>query len=406
MSLERTQVINFNSGPCALPTSVLEEAAKGLLNYKGTGIGLAELSHRSGYFGQIVNELAGLIRKQLEVPSTHEIIFTQGGATGQFSAVVLNLLARHRLLHPNLAEEERYMDYVVTGNWSKKASEEARRLGGGVVNIVTDARTVSEDHKTFASIPPHSGFKFSQNPAFIYYCENETVDGVQFSTDPESPARFPWELLKEQDFVPVVGDYSSSFLSRPIPNLDRHALVYAGAQKNLGPAGLTVLIVRKDCLVDTDAAAKLGAQPVPITMDWKVIQSHNSLYNTPPMFSMYIAQLMLEHTEAMGGMPAITHMNEKKKDMLYEVLDEGAAKGLFRLRVEKGSRSWMNQTFHVLGDGKEKLFLEQAESAGLKALAGHRQVGGVRISLYNAINEEQTGILVKFIRKFIEENSA
>ncbi|KZP01153.1 phosphoserine aminotransferase [Calocera viscosa TUFC12733] len=406
MSLERTQVINFNSGPCALPTSVLEEAAKGLLNYKGTGIGLAELSHRSGYFGQIVNDLAGLIRTQLEVPPTHEVLFTQGGATGQFSAVVLNLLARHRLLYPELSEEERVMDYVVTGNWSKKASEEAGRLGGGVVNVVTDARTVSEDHKSFASIPPHTSFQFSKKPAFVYYCENETIDGVQFSTDPASPAAFPWESIKEEDFVPVVGDYSSSFLSRPIPDLARHALIYAGAQKNLGPAGLTVLIVRKDCLVDTDAAAKLGAQPVPITMDWKVIHANNSLYNTPPMFSMYVSQLVLEHAQAQGGMPAIKLMNERKKDILYDVLDEGAAKGLFRLRVEKASRSWMNQTFHVLGAGKEELFLEQADKAGLKALAGHRQVGGVRVSLYNAISEEQTEVLVSFIREFIKENAA
>ncbi|KAK7467046.1 Phosphoserine transaminase [Stygiomarasmius scandens] len=393
---ESTRVVNFGAGPSALPDSVLEEAAKGLVNFQGTGIGIAEISHRSKEFTAFVKNLESLIRSQLDVPETHKILFTQGGGTGQFSAIVLNMLARHRLLHPNLTDDERIMDYVVTGSWSKKAAAEARRMGGGKVNIAAES-----SH----SIPSHESFKFSPAPALVYYCENETVDGVQFSHDASSPASFPFHLLPQDTLLPLVADYSSSFMSRKIHRLADHAVIFAGAQKNIGPAGLTILIVRQDCLVDVDAAAKLGAVPVPITMSFQTLADSGSLYNTPSTLPVYIAGLVLERSQRLGGIPYFEEVNKKKADQVYSVLKEGEAKGVFRGKVKEGSGSWMNITFDVLGDGSEAKFLAGAESRGMKALKGHRSVGGIRVSLYNAITEDQTGRLVAYMQEFITENA-
>ena len=209
MSDSHGRVINFGAGPSALPLSVLEEAQKGLLNFNGTGIGIAEVSHRSKEFTAFVDQFEKNIRTLLDVPPTHRILFTQGGGTAQFSAVVLNLLARHRLLNPNATPEETTLDYVVTGGWSKKAAEEARRLAAGhaTVRTVVDSKVYSKDGKSYDNIPPHAEFEFSANPALICYCENETVDGVEFSHDAQSPASFPFHLLKTDGaLVPLVAD--------------------------------------------------------------------------------------------------------------------------------------------------------------------------------------------------------
>ncbi|KAE9400741.1 phosphoserine aminotransferase [Gymnopus androsaceus JB14] len=388
------RTINFGAGPSALPESVLEEACKGLLNFKGTGIGIAEISHRSKEFTSLVAELENNIRTQLDVPPTHKIIFTQGGGTGQFSAVVLNMLARHRLLHPNLSDEQRVMDYVITGSWSKKAAEEARRLGGATIHIAADSRTESKDSKSFDGIPAHENFDFSADPALIYYCENETVDGVQFSNDDQSPASFPFHLLPAGDLLPLVADYSSSFMSRKIHRLADHAIIFAGAQKNIGPAGLTILIVRQDCIVDVDAAAKLGAVPVPITLSYKANADAGSLYNTPSTLPIYIASLVLERSKKLGGVEYFESLNGKKAQKVYSALKEGEEKGIYRSKVREGAGSWMNVTFDVLGNNAEAKFLAGAEALGMKALKGHRSVGGIRISIYNAITEEQTDKVV------------
>ncbi|KAL0580267.1 Phosphoserine transaminase [Marasmius crinis-equi] len=399
-----SRAINFGAGPSALPDSVLAEAAKGLLNFQGTGIGIAEISHRSKEFVGFLNDLEALIRIQLDVPPTHKILFTQGGGTGQFSAVVLNLLARHRLLHPELADEQRNLDYILTGSWSKKAAEEARRLGGGKVNIAADARPYSETGKAFQGIPTHDTYAFSPDPALIYYCENETVDGVQFSHDDAAPSSFPFHLLPKDTLLPLVGDYSSSFMSRPIPRIADHAVIYAGAQKNIGPAGLTILIVRQDCIVDVDAAAKLGATPVPITMSYKALADANSLYNTPSVLPIYIAGLVLQRMKDLGGMQYYEDVNKRKAQKLYAVLKEGEEKGVLRGKVKEGSGSWMNVVFDVLGEGAEARFLSGAEAEGMKSLKGHRSVGGIRVSLYNAITEDQTDKLIAYIKKFIAES--
>lgn len=373
-----TRAINFGAGPSALPDSVLAEAAKGLIDFNGTGIGIAEISHRSKEFGAFIANVEALIRTQLDVPPTHEILFTQGGGTGQFATVVLNMLARHRLLHPDLNNEERVLDYVVTGTWSKAAAEEAERLAGGAkVNIAVDARPYSKDGKSFDNIPPHDAYAFSPDPALIYYCENETVNGVQFAYDSESTtpsaSAFPFHLLPTQNtLVPLVADYSSSFMSRPIPRLADHAIIYAGAQKNIGPAGLTILIVRKDCVVDVDAAARLGATPVPVVMSYKTLAGAKSLHNTPPVLAIYISGLVLERNAALGGIAYYEALNRHKAERLYEVLGEGEERGVLRMKVKEGSRSWMNVVFDVRGEGREEAFLAGAGERGMKSLKGHR----------------------------------
>ncbi|PIL24041.1 hypothetical protein GSI_13792 [Ganoderma sinense ZZ0214-1] len=409
MNSDLVRVANFGAGPSALPLSVLEEAQKGLIDFNGTGIGIAEISHRSKEFQAFVDQFEQNIRTQLDVPSTHRILFTQGGGTAQFSAVVLNLLARHRLLHPNATPEETTLDYVVTGSWSKKAAEEARRIaaGHGTVRTVVDARVYSKDGKSFDNIPPHAEFQFSPAPALIYYCENETVDGVEFAHDAASPASFPFDRLQPAGaLVPLVADYSSSFMCRPIPRLADHAVIYAGAQKNIGPAGLTILIVREDCIVDVDTAAKLGATPVPLILSYKVLADSKSLYNTPSVFAIYVAGLVLERMKRHGGLAHYEAVNKRKAEKVYAAIEEGEQKGVFRRKVQQGSESWMNAVFEVLGEDAEKKFLEGAEKDGMKGLKGHRSVGGIRVSLYNAITEEEVDKLVAFMTQFIEDLKA
>ncbi|KAI0636919.1 phosphoserine aminotransferase [Trametes polyzona] len=407
MSTDHGRVINFGAGPSALPLSVLEETQKGLLNFAGTGIGIAEISHRSKEFQAFLTEFEHNIRTQLDVPPTHRILFTQGGGTAQFSAVVLNLLARYRLLRPQATAADTVLDYVVTGSWSKKAAEEARRLSGGTATVrtVVDARVYSKDGKSFDNIPPHAEFAFSEDPALIYYCENETVDGVEFSHDPQSPASFPFHLLKQDALVPLVADYSSSFMCRPIPRLADHAVIYAGAQKNIGPAGLTVLIVREDCIVDVDAATKLGAAPVPLILSYKTLADSGSLYNTPSVLAIYMAGLVVKRMKEQGGVPYYEEVNRRKAKKLYAAIHEGEQKGVFRRKVQQGSESWMNAVFEVLGEGAEKRFLDGAEKEGMKGLKGHRSVGGIRVSLYNAVTEEDVDKVIAYMTQFMADHA-
>ncbi|KAG0705944.1 pyridoxal phosphate-dependent transferase [Suillus ampliporus] len=400
-----SRAINFGAGPSALPASVLEEATKGLLNFNGTGIGIAEISHRSKEFTTYLQGVEHNIRKLLAVPPTHSILFTQGGGSTQFSAVVLNMLARHRLIYPELKDEDRVLDYVVTGSWSKKAAEEARRMGG-TVKIAADSRKSSKDQTSFDNIPTADAYSFSKDQALIYYCANETVDGVEFSPDETSPASFPFHLLPKDALLPLVGDHSSSFMSRPIPHLSDHAIVYAGAQKNIGPAGLTILIVRNDCIVDVDAAARLGAIPVPICLSYKTLADHNSLYNTPPVLSIYVTGLVLEHMVQLGGLDYYGGLTNRKSKKLYDVLKDGETKGVFKGKVKEGSGSQMNVVFDVLGEGLFAKFIAGAEERSMKGLKGHRSVGGVRVSIYNAVTEEETDQLIAYMKQFAEQHEA
>ncbi|KAF5324829.1 hypothetical protein D9611_004255 [Ephemerocybe angulata] len=379
-----TRSINFSAGPSALPPSVLAEATAGLLDFAGTGIGIAEISHRSKEFMAFLDETEALIREQLQVPSTHRVLFAQGGGTGQFAAVVLNLLARDVLVRPTLAEgEERVLDYVLTGSWSKAALKEAQQLTAALpgvrLNTVVDAKALSPNN-AYDRTPPHSAYNFSPDPALIFYCENETVNGVQFSKASESDVvdetGFPFHLLPKGKLLPLVADYSSSFMSRPIPRLADHAVIYAGAQKNIAPAGLTILIVREDCLVDTAAAALLGAPPVPSVLSYKYLSDGKSVPNTPPVFSIYVAGLVLRRMKALGGLEAFEDVNRRKKESVYRAIREGEERGVFR------------------GKG--------AGERGMKSLKGHRSVGGIRASLYNAVEEEEVEKLVEYMREFVE----
>jgi phosphoserine aminotransferase len=371
--LVESRVANFGAGPSALPVPVLLEATKGLLNFNNTGIGIAEISHRSKEFTAYLAEVEAQIRTQLDVPPTHAVLFLQGGGTAQFSSVVLNMLARHRLLHPDLPDDERVMDYVVTGSWSAAAAKEAARLAGrhGRVHIAADARQQSAEGR-FEAIPPHSAYDFSANPALIYYCENETVSGTQFAPEAGAAASFPFDALPKETLAPLVGDYSSSFMSRPIPRLADHAIVFAGAQKNLGPAGLTIALVRRDCIVDVDAAYALGAPPVPIGLSYAPYDKQGSMPNTPPVFSVYVTGLVLKRSAELGGVKYYEEVNKRKQQKVYDALTEGEERGVFKLYVQKGSRSWMNVTFGVLGEGAEARFLKGAEAKDMKGLKGHR----------------------------------
>lgn len=340
---------------------------------------------RGGYF---TKHLANL-RTLLAIPDNYAVLFSQNGGTGQFSATVLNALAARRLQHANTSYEDYQppvLDYVVTGAWSSKAYAEAQRLcappfpgakPSGQPRIAATTKPTK-----FTRLPTADEYSFSKDAAYVYYCENETINGIEFPVDPSSSSAFPFDKVPEG--VNIIADYSSSFLSRPIPHLEKHAIIYAGAQKNLGPSGVTVLIVRKDLLADTTAAAELGGiPPVPIMMEYKILADNGSLYNTPPTFPIYVSALVLEHLiKNKGGIEGLQKVNGEKAALLYQTLDEAEEKGLVRCVVrEKDARSWMNVTFEILGEGKEKSFLEGADKKGFRQLKGHRSVGGELKSL-------------------------
>ncbi|CAE7190615.1 unnamed protein product [Rhizoctonia solani] len=395
---ERNEVINVTAGPSQLPLSVLEEAAKGLINFNNTGIGITEISHRSSEFIRLNEELESTVRSTLNVPDTHVILFTQGGATTQFAAIPLNLLS-WKVLKTKKLPSEWTMDYIVTGSWSAKAAEEAERLAyGASVNIAADSRHHSAG--SFDNIPPSKEWKLSppNKALYVYYCENETVDGNQFSDETGSPAAFPFDLISSE--VPIVADFSSSFMSRPIPNISRYGIIYAGVQKNLGPAGLTIVIVRKDLLAEPEDAQKEGAPPIPTMLSYSLTSKAKSLYNTPPMFSMYTTLLVVKHLKAGGGLEKLRVVNEQKKTKLYNILQQAEKAGKVHIRVQEASRSWMNVTFDNFKTDEDAKFVEAANKQRIVGVKGHRSVGGIRISLYNAVTLEQVDKIVAFIKQY------
>ncbi|QRV87344.1 aminotransferase class-V protein [Ceratobasidium sp. AG-Ba] len=395
---ERDEVINVTAGPSQLPRPVLEEAAKGLLNYNNTGIGITEISHRSPEFIRLNEDLEATTRRTLQVPDTHVILFMQGGATLQFATIPLNLLA-WKTLKTKKRPSEWTMDYVVTGSWSAKAAQEAEKLAHGArVNIVADSRHYSAGN--YDNIPPHKHWKLTQPQQclYIYYCENETVDGNQFSDEPTSPASFPLDIIPQG--VPIVADFSSSFMSRPIPNIARYGIIYAGAQKNIGPAGLTVVIVRKDLIVDTDEAQKEGAPAIPTMMSFHTISKAKSLYNTPPMFSMYTTFLVIKHLQTLGGLEKLREINQQKATKVYEVLEQAEKAGKVHIRVQPTSRSWMNLVFDNGKTEEDTKFVEAANKKKILGVKGHRDLLGIRISLYNAVTLEQVDKIVAFLKEY------
>ncbi len=356
------RVHNFNPGPAVLPLPVLEEAQSQLVDYKGTGMSLFESSHRGKDYEAVHQEAIDNLRKLLGLPDTHAIIFMGGGASAQFALVPMNLLA-----------EGKSADYVNTGAWASKAIKEAKILGK--VNVIADT---SKDLP--ARVPPAAGLKCTPGAAYVHITSNETISGAQWKTFPKTEA-------------PLVADMSSDILSRPI-DAKGFALIYAGAQKNLGPAGVTVVIVRKDL-------AERPLEKVPVAFRYQTYIAENSLYNTPPCFAIYIIALVTRWLLARGGLEAMGKANAAKAAKLYSAIDSSP---FFRGTAAKECRSDMNVTFRLPTEALEEAFVKEASSKGLKGLKGHRSVGGIRASIYNALPVEGVDTLVAFMKDFEKRN--
>lgn len=349
---------NFSPGPAVLPLEVLSQARDELLDWRGSGASVMEVSHRGTDFAQVAAEAEQDLRELMSIPDNYHVLFMQGGATAQFSLVPMNLTA------PGAT-----VDYINTGHWSHKAIEEAARYCN--VHVMADAGGA------YTRVPAQAELRFSANPAYVHYTPNETIGGVEFGYVPQTGA------------TPLVADLSSSILSRPI-DVSRFALIYAGAQKNIGPSGLTVVIVRKDLLG--------RARPdTPKVFNYQAVADERSMLNTPPTFAWYMAGLVFKWIKAAGGVRAFGERNRRKAEMLYSAID---ASHLYRNAVARDARSWMNVTFTLRNPELEKRFLSDAAAARLLGLKGHRIVGGMRASLYNAMPLAGVEKLVEFMRDF------
>jgi phosphoserine aminotransferase len=351
-------VYNFSAGPGALPKPVLRKAAAEMLDWHGSGMSVMEMSHRGKEFIGIAADAEARLRDLMQIPDHYRVLFLQGGATGQFTAAVANLSTATGVA-----------DYVITGQWGQKAYAEASKY---LDRINVAART---DPHTY--VPPQDEWRLSANAGYVHITLNETVNGVVFDEVPDTGD------------VPLVADVSSIILSEPI-DVTKFGAIYAGAQKNIGPAGLTVVIVREDLLARTRPRT-------PAVWDWYEMAKSGSMLNTPPTYAVYIAGLVFEWLEDEGGVPAIAEVNRRKAEKLYAAIDGSA---LFANPVARPNRSRMNVPFTVADPDLEKAFLAEAESAGMVNLTGHRSVGGVRASLYNAMPEAGVDTLVEFMKEF------
>lgn len=353
---------NFCAGPAALPQAVLETARDDMLNWHGAGLSLMEMSHRSPEVVGVANHAEQTLRKLLGISDDYAVLFLQGGASTQFSAVPMNLLG-----------ENTTADYVNTGQWSKKAIAEAKRYCD--VNVVA-----SSQDDNFTNIPAFASWKLNKDAAYLHYTPNETIGGLEFFWTPQAD-------------VPLVADMSSTILSRPI-NVDDFGVIYAGAQKNIGPAGLTIVIARRDLLGKAHALC-------PSMLDWQVAADNDSMYNTPPTFALYLADLVFTWLEQQGGLDAMEKLNRAKAEKLYGAID---ASSFYANPVELPSRSLMNVTFTLEDDALDKQFLQESEAAGLLNLKGHRSVGGMRASIYNAVDGVAVDALIAFMQDFEKRN--
>jgi phosphoserine aminotransferase len=357
-----TRCYNFCAGPASLPESVLQIARDDMLDWHGKGLSLMEMSHRSPEVVGVAEHAERTLRNLLGISDDYAVLFLQGGASTQFSAVPLNLLG-----------DKGRADYVNTGEWSKKAIAEGQRYGE--VNVVASAKDTN-----FTTIPPQQSWQLGADPAYLHYIGNETIGGVEFFWTP-------------QVNVPLVVDMSSTILSRPI-NVADYGVIYAGAQKNIGPAGLTLVIVRRDLLG--------RAHPLcPAMLNWKIAADNDSMYNTPPTFALYLAALVFDWLVEQGGLPAMEELNRRKAQKLYAAIDGSA---FYSNPVELASRSLMNVPFILANADLDKQFLQESEAAGLLNLKGHRSVGGMRASIYNAVSEAAVDALIAFMQDFEQRN--
>jgi phosphoserine aminotransferase len=353
-----TRVYNFSAGPAVIPEDVLAQAKEEMLDWNGSGMSVMEMSHRGKEFISIAERAEADLREILAIPSNYKVLFLQGGASTQFAMIPMNLAANGKA------------DYINTGSWSKKAIGEAKHLTQ--VNIAA----TTEDTK-FTRAPEQEELKLDSGAAYVHYTPNETIGGVEFSYVPETGD------------VPLVADMSSTILSRPI-DVSRYGIIYAGAQKNIGPAGLTVVIIRDD-LID-----KAG-DSVPAMLKYKTHVDNDSMYNTPPTYAWYIAGLVFQWIKRIGGLTAMAEINLRKADKLYSAIDNSA---FYQNPVSPGSRSWMNIPFTLANAELDPMFLLQAKEAGLVTLKGHRSVGGMRASIYNAMPEAGVDALIAFMADF------
>jgi phosphoserine aminotransferase len=357
------RVYNFSAGPAILPEPVLKKAAEEMLDYRGTGMSVMEMSHRSAAYAEIIDEARQLLRKLMGIPANYHVLFLQGGASTQFAMVPLNLFGINAKA-----------DYVNTGAWSKKAIAEAKRYGD--VNVVA-----SSDDKTFSYIPRLSREMFRDDATYVHITSNNTIYGTRYRTLPDTGG------------VPLVADASSNILSEEF-DLGRFGIIYAGAQKNIGPAGVTVVIVREDLVGK-------ALETTPTMLNYSTHVDNKSMFNTPPTYAIYIAKLVFEWLDQQGGVQAMQKINEEKAGMLYEFLDNSS---LFNGTAAVEDRSIMNVPFVLPSDELNARFIKLAAQEGLVTLKGHRSVGGMRASIYNAMPREGVVKLVDFMKRFEQEN--
>jgi phosphoserine aminotransferase len=361
MSVHR--IYNFSAGPAVLPVEVLEEAQRDLVALPGVGMSVMEISHRSKPFDEIIQTAESNLRTLGNVPGDYKVLFLQGGASLQFSAVPMNLLT------PGVSA-----DYIITGDWSKKALKEAKKVGATKVAASTEAGG-------FTRIPRQNELDLTPGAAYVHMTSNNTIFGTEFKYVPDTGS------------VPLVNDASSNIFSRPI-DVSKFGLIYAGAQKNLGPSGVTLVIVREDLL-------ERSADALPSMLNYKTMADNASLYNTPPVFGIYILGLVLKWLIKEGGLGAMAAVNDRKAKTLYDELDRTE---YWRPHAEADSRSVMNVTFRLPSEDLEKKFVKEATAAGFDGLKGHRSVGGLRASIYNAFPEAGVDALVQFMREFEKKN--
>ena len=354
------RIFNFSAGPAVLPLEVLERARAELTDWHGSGMSVMEMSHRGKEFLSIAAKAEADLRALLNIPANYKVLFLQGGASTQFAMVPMNLL-----------RGKNKADYIHTGEWSKKAIAEAKKYCN--VNVAASAEA-----DKFCSVPPRSTWKLDPDAAYVHYILNETIGGVEFQDIPDTGK------------VTLVADMSSTILSRPI-DVARFGLIYAGAQKNIGPAGLTIVIVRDDLIGQTVAGT-------PSMFDYKIHADNDSMYNTPPTYAWYIAGLVFEWLQARGGLKGMAEINRRKADKLYAAID--SSNGFYKNPVERSVRSWMNVPFTLKDAALDEPFLKGAKAAGLLQLKGHRSVGGMRASIYNAMPEEGIAALVDYMQDF------
>lgn len=358
-----SRAYNFCAGPAALPEEVLLEAQRDLIDWQGKGMSIMEMSHRSDEYVAVAEQAEQDLRDLMHIPANYKVLFMQGGASSQFTMIPQNLL-----------RGKTSADYIVTGQWSEKAYKEAKRYCQA--NLV--ATTESEK---FRRVPAQSELKLNPDAAYVHYTPNETIGGVEF------------DYIPQTGDVPLVADYSSSILSRDI-DVSKFGMIYAGAQKNIGPAGLCIVIIREDLLGNV-------LPQTPTMFDYKVCADNGSMYNTPPTFSWYLAGLVFKWLKNNGGVKAMAEQNFRKQQKLYDYIDNS---GFYNNPIAVPNRSWMNVPFTLQDDALDKAFLKEADAKGLLNLKGHRSVGGMRASIYNAVPQAGVDALIAFMQDFAKRN--